>query len=382
MVFDGMISSDSHFTETPDLWTKRIDKRYRDRAPHLEEQPQSDWWYVDGYRLSSIMSGVDPGLRFEHPEAMRREGKFSEVIPGAYDPEAHIADMSRDGVAGEVFYPTLVRHFARLGDSAFLSAIYRAYNDWAAEFVRAHPDRYRAVAVINLDDVEDGISELRRARSLGLTAAMISVFPAQDKTYDLPLYDRFWATVQDLDMPISLHSATNRGQIDRSTKVDDKQAEAYHVHTPIAYLTVPHFIEITLAQIIFGGVFERYPKLKVVSVEHEIAWAGNWLRLMDYMYTQRARPEGMIRFQNSMLPSDVFHRNAFISFQEDALGMRMRDVVGVDNLMWGSDYPHPESTYPRSQEILASTLAGIPEAEQRKMVHGNAARVYGFAGAA
>jgi predicted TIM-barrel fold metal-dependent hydrolase len=128
---------------------------------------------------------------------------------------------------------------------------------------------------------------------------------------------------------------------------------------------------------IFSGVFERHPRLMLAIVEFELSWAPNVLASMDYTYRER-HGEAIYRFKNDMLPSDFFHRNVLLSFQEDAIGIRLRDVIGVDNMMWGSDYPHSESTFPQSQQILRDILAGVPASEQAKIAGGNTARLYNF----
>ena len=112
-------------------------------------------------------------------------------------------------------------------------------------------------------------------------------------------------------------------------------------------------------------------------MEFELSWAPHVLGTMDYTYRER-HEEAFHRFTGDMRPSDFFHRNVFLSFQEDAVGIRLRDVIGVDNMMWGSDYPHSESTFPESRRIISQILAGVPEDEQAKIVGGNTARVYGF----
>jgi predicted TIM-barrel fold metal-dependent hydrolase len=127
---------------------------------------------------------------------------------------------------------------------------------------------------------------------------------------------------------------------------------------------------------IFNGVFERYPKLQVGSVEMELSWVPHFLDRMDYNYTQRAIEFAPYRFKGDLLPSDFFRSNVFLGFQEDGLGIRDRNIIGVDNLLWGSDYPHPESTFPRSREIIDEILAGCTEDEKAKIVGGNAARIY------
>ena len=196
---------------------------------------------------------------------------------------------------------------------------------------------------------------------------MITVYPPEDMPYDRPEYEPLWAAAQDLDIPLSLHMVTGRtGQ--QETRVDTMSA---------AYLiNMDHWVRMSITHIIFSGVFERYPKLQVGAVEHELSWIPYYLSQSDYTYTQRPPGEGWHRFKGDMLPSDFFHQNVFVSFQEDSMGIRDRHVIGVDNLLWGSDYPHVESTFPRSREILAEILSDCTEEEKAKIVGGNAARIY------
>jgi predicted TIM-barrel fold metal-dependent hydrolase len=128
---------------------------------------------------------------------------------------------------------------------------------------------------------------------------------------------------------------------------------------------------------IFSGVFERHPRLTLAIVEFELSWAPNVLTSMDYTYRER-HGEALYRFKGGMRPSDFFHRNVVLSFQEDAIGIRLRDVIGVANMMWGSDNPHSESTFPQSRQVLAEILAGVPDDEQAKIVGLNTARIYKF----
>ena len=139
---------------------------------------------------------------------------------------------------------------------------------------------------------------------------------------------------------------------------------------------------LSLCDLIFSSVFERHPRLTLAIVEFELAWAPHLLSTMDYTYRER-HGEAIYRIKDGMLPSDFFRRNVVLSFQENAIGIRLRDVIGPDNMMWdnmmwGSDYPHSESTFPRSRQILAEILAGVPDDEQAKIAAGNTARVYNF----
>jgi predicted TIM-barrel fold metal-dependent hydrolase len=255
-------------------------------------------------------------------------------------------------------------------DGALMSAIFRAYNDWLAEFCRVDPARLKGIAMINLDDVQDGIAELERAARLGLAGAMISEYPLEDRRYDSPEYEPFWSAAEALNMPLSLHTATRRqGKIRGAgpKTLRDASSRATKVIGPAT----------SLCDMIFSGVFERHPRLTVAVVEFELAWAPHLLDTMDYTYRER-HEEALYRFKDGMRPRDFSHRNVVLSFQEDAVGIRLRDVIGVDNMMWGSDYPHSESTFPRSRQILAEILAGVPDDEQAKIVGGTTARVYGF----
>jgi predicted TIM-barrel fold metal-dependent hydrolase len=146
--------------------------------------------------------------------------------------------------------------------------------------------------------------------------------------------------------------------------------------TPEYFCNADYWPRMSIAAMIFSGVFERHPNLRVGAVEFEVAWAAHFIERMDYIYSKRAYPSRWHHFGNGMLPSGYFHQNVFLSFQEDALGVRLRDVIGLDTLMWGSDYPHPESTFPRTQEILQEVLKECPLEEKGKIVGGNAARVY------
>jgi predicted TIM-barrel fold metal-dependent hydrolase len=366
-----ILSSDSHVFEPPDLWTTRIDAPFRDRAPRMQRIDGADEIVVEA---DQVLSGIglisNAGARFEAPETISGRGRFEDVHRGGYDPDQHLADMRLDGVAGEVLYPSQGLFYFRLADGALMSAIFRAYNDWLAEFCRTDPSRLKGIAMINLDDVQDGMKELERAARMGLAGAMITELPLDDRRYDRPEYEPFWASAEALGMPLSLHTATRRqGKIRGSgpKTLRDASSRATKVFGPAT----------SMCDMIFSGVFERYPRLTLPIVEFELAWAPHLLDTMDYTYRER-HEEAIYRFKDGMRPSDFFHRNVVLSFQEDAVGIRLRDVIGVDNMMWGSDYPHSESTFPQSRKILAEILAGVPEDERAKIVGGTTARVYGF----
>jgi predicted TIM-barrel fold metal-dependent hydrolase len=363
-----VISSDSHMIEAADLWEKRIDRRFKDRAPRIVHTEESDQWYCDGVPFGFIGINQQAGLRFETPEELTIAGKMETVRPGGTDPHAHVKDLELDGVAGGVIYPSQGLTLFRIPDSDLLSACFRAYNDHLAEFCAPYPHCLKGIAMVNVDDVDEGVHELERAARMGLAGAMIATGPAV--RYDHSDYEPFWAAAQDLDMPLSLHTGCERWQpgMDISTHT----LEALH------YPTVDFHMRNSIAAMILSGVFERYPKLKVGAVEFEISWAPYFMGRLDDAYQHRAAGQTGFRFKGGGLPSEMFRRNIFISFQEDDLGIQLRHHVGVDNLLWGSDYPHAESTFPRSREIVERMLDGVAEDEKAKIVGENTARLYHF----
>ena len=370
MPTDRILSSDSHVVEPPDTWKGRLPAKYADRAPRVVSDADGDWWFVDGVRTNSFQGGAQTGKRFDRPEELRPAGRFADVRRGAYDPQEFLADNDLDGVWGSVLYPTEGLSLFQVPDGELLAAIFAGYNDWLAEFCRHDPRRLQGIAMVHVEDVAGAVAELARARKLGLVGAMITVGPAEEWSYDRAEYEPFWAAAQDLGMPLSLHIATFRPQ--PGTAYEDNRSAR-----PALIANWDRYMKMSLAHMILAGVFERHPRLRVGSVEHELGWVPFFLDRLDYTYTQRARRPWWHRFKDG-LPSDFFHRNVFLSFQEDAMGIRDRELIGVDQMMWGSDYPHTESTFPQSQKLLDRVFAGVPNEERRRITRDNVARLYGF----
>jgi predicted TIM-barrel fold metal-dependent hydrolase len=313
------------------------------------------------------------GLRFERPQDIIQEGSFANVRPGGYLPDEHVKDMDVDGVYAGLLYPSTGLPIFGLEDQGLLRDIFTAYNNWLADFCKPHPNRLMGIAEILLDDdVAAGVAELRRTKEMGLVGSMISSYPLASQPYDHPMYEPFWAAAEELDIPISLHVTTNRfgaTQVVTAGKVTQSASQRCN-HD--------YFVRMDLGNIIFSGVFDRFPNLKIVNVEHELSWIPFFIGRLDLNYTERHQA-ATYRFKGDTLPSDFMRNNVFHSFQEDGLGIQLRHHIGVDNLMWGSDYPHAESTFPKSMEILDEILEGVPEDERAKIVGDNAARIYHIA---
>jgi predicted TIM-barrel fold metal-dependent hydrolase len=183
-----LISSDSHIIEPPDLWEQRIDRPFRDRAPRLVHEGEYDQWYADGVKFGNIGINQQAGLRFERPEQLTVGGRMATVPLGGLDPHAHVQDMDADTIAGGVLYPSQGLTVYRVPDSALLSAIFRAYNDWLADFCQPYPQRLKGLAMLNVDDVQEAVGELHRAATRGLAGAMIPIRPRAQR-YDHPMYE-------------------------------------------------------------------------------------------------------------------------------------------------------------------------------------------------
>ncbi len=247
---DIIVSADSHMTEPPDLWVQRIDGRFRDRAPRVVSELQGKpgvWFVCEGLEPRSVAGTFAAGKTPQELAAFQKVG-YEAARPGGWDPAERLKDMAIDGVAAEVLYTTLGFRLFGLTDGPFQAAIFRAYNDWLAEFCAYDPRKFAGLALISLLDVDEGAREIQRCARLGLKGAMIMASPPEGRDYGEPVYDPFWAAAQDLRMPLSLHTSTGHGRESR-----------YNVNRYMRAMTLPHETQRTLTTLIFSGVLEPSP---------------------------------------------------------------------------------------------------------------------------
>jgi predicted TIM-barrel fold metal-dependent hydrolase len=361
-----LVSADSHVVEPATLWTDRLDRSLRARAPRVIEghDGRPGFYFVceDAPTLGiGAFSGAD--IDPEQLPAQFSRG-YERVRPGGYDPAARLPDMERDGVRAEVLYPSLGMSLFRIRDPHLQSACFRAYNDWLADFCAGAPGRLVGVALIALADVAAGVAELERCARRGLRGAMIWSASPDDLPYGAPQFEPFFAAAEESRMPVSLHLGT--GAVPVTGTGGDMS---------VAYMLTHHAAQRSIAQLIFGGVLERHPGLSVVSVENDIGWIPHYLERLDHAGEKFRAFQGT---RLSLRPSDYFRRQVAATFQEDRIGIRLRDVIGVATLLWASDYPHTDSTWPRSREVIARDLGDVPAAERDEITRHNAARLYGL----
>jgi len=316
---------------------------------------------------------MQAGQRFEDPSQIDFLGVWDDVRKGAYDPHAMIVENEQDGIWGSALQPSQGLFWYRVPDSRLLSEICRVYNDWIADFCKPYPDRLKGIAMLNVDDPTEAVHELVRAKEIGLSGCLIPTAVREARRYDNEDYEVLWTKAEELSMPLSLHLGAYRMWDAAVTRDTDPTKSR-----PTFYVTISSFVQTALSDMIFAGVFDRHPSLRVGTIEHELGWIPHFLDRLDYTYTQRQDNTSWYRLQNFALPSDAFRNSVFCSFQEDGLGIQERATIGREGLMFGSDYPHSESTFPRSVEIMSARLDGVPAHEQDMILFENVSRIYGF----
>ncbi len=364
-----VISADSHVLEPSDLWTKGLPPSMRSRAPRVFYDEARSVWMVGCEEVTpqpitfSFVAGVDLD---DLPE--KHKAGYAAARPGGWDPKARLEDMTIDGVSAEVLYPSLGLGMYWIKDPAFQEACFRAYNDWLIEYCSALPDRLIGIAMISMYDLEHAAAELRRCKDGGLRGALIWERPPASHSFTSTENDRFWAAAQEMDMPVSLHILTDHGVTKH--RVEDRPTGVERYRTTVMMV---HEIEQSLFDLIFSGVLERFPDLKFVSVENEYNWLAELIVRMDKGY-ERLRRDNPLTL--TMRPSDYIKRQVRATFFNDALGPLTLPYLGSDLLMWSSDYPHQNSTWPHSQDVIARDLGNLPAADREKLVSRNVIQLH------
>lgn len=335
---EAIVSADSHVMEPHDLWVERLPSKWAEAAP-----------------------------RFPAP----RTGEGFQHHPGGSDPSERVKEMSVDGVSGEVLYPTLGLRLFGMDDAALQEACFQVYNDWLIEYCRVSPDRLLGVACISGYDVGNAVRELERCKKAGLSGALIWQAPHPSLPFHSDHYERFWAAAQDLQIPVSLHILTGHNYSKNLLSPGVPVMERYRGHVNLKTLDAAD----ALQTIIQSGVLERHPGLKLVVVENEIGWIPFYLQQWDYYYRRFVKADPLPIAHE---PSYYFNRQVFVTFFNDAVGGHILSWWGQDNCMWSNDFPHPNSTWPHSLEVIERDLGHLPAGARAKLVRENVVRLYGM----
>ena len=374
MAGHGVISADSHVTEPADLWEQRLDRRLRDRAPRVIENPGAGprWLFAaEGATPFPLAGSFAAGRSGQALKEVFDQG-YEAARPSGWDPVLRIEDQELDGVDAEVLYPSLGMTLFAMPDAALQRACFHAYNDWLSEYCRHAPSRLYGIGLISLEDLGTVEADLERIAGQGMRGAMIWGAPPSDRPYSDRAYDLFWASAAEKGLPVSLHIIAGRGKTsNRVTEVTSGGS----VDPGVWYMTVLHEIQESLARIVFGGVLVRHPRLQIVSAENDTGWIPHFMYRMDHVFEKyRAMwPDPLPE-----PPSVYVRRQLWATFQDDPIGPLTHEVFGADNYMWASDFPHADSTFPESRTWIAKNFAGVPEAVKRRIVFENAASLYGM----
>jgi predicted TIM-barrel fold metal-dependent hydrolase len=367
MINETIISADSHVIEVPDLWEKRLPAALKERAPRLHfDEGRNAWMFGSPEVLPQAVGGLFmAGKKPEEINEFRKSG-FSVARQGGWDPVARLSDMEIDGVAAEILYPSLGLGLYCIEDSALQEALFRAYNDWIIEYCSQVPQRLFGIALLSMFNIGHAIAEMERCVKHGLRGVMIWQVPHPELPFTAEHYERFWAAAQDLAMPVHLHILTGFG--DSMKRQTAKGIKRYRIG-----VNQTREIEDALFDIIFSGVLERYPRLQVVSVENEIGWMPFWLGQCDKAF-RRYRANESLPIHKT--PSEYFHRQVYATFFNDHVGGRLFSWWGADNCMWSNDYPHQNSTWPKSREVIERDMADLGSDDRKKLLAENCVKLY------
>ena len=370
-----VVDADGHVMEPADTWLTYIDPQYRDRAIRIDHDDNGyEVLLIDNKPLELVRGhmGVLGGIGMD-PVALHENGKmtYAEGCPaGGYDPKARLKVMDEEKIDIAMLYPTIgICWEGAVQDPQLATAYTRAYNRWIADFAREDPRRLQPIAHISLLDPAGAVEEVTRAKEDGCVGVYLSPDMASrgNKHFDHESFERFWQTVQDLQMPIGFHVI-----------VRDKPAFAGWLHNDkrdrlfgFSFLAIDVMAAFT--QMISWGMFEKYPRLKCTVLEAGANWISAWLDRMDHKYEVMGE-----YIPTSCKPSEYFYRQCLISADPDeSLTAPIIEKMGAEYFVWASDYPHVDASFGVVDE-MKERLAPLPEESQRLVLGENAMRFYGL----
>jgi uncharacterized protein len=391
-----VVDVDSHLSEPPTLWLDRLPKRWQEIAPRVvpTDTSSGDMWMIDGRPLSPAWGLAPAGWKDGFPSHPR---VVEEVDPAAYDPVARVQRLDEFGIAAQLIYPnvlgTHIRTVRTVGDSAFQFAVFRAYNDFLADFAATAPGRFVPIATVPFYDIEESVRELHRCAGLGHKGLLLANRPELAGLPPLkdPHWDPLFRAAQELGMSVNFHvgfaMAAPQGE-----STDPEQERLWKAfHDGKAHAVLPDIIKNTvvaifmsnagaIADLILSGLCERFPDLPFVSVESGFGYVPWLLEALDWQWLNYSGPAVL---PERLLPSDYFRRQIYTTFWFESESMRTQVDDWADNLMFETDFPHPTciapgpaSTSPTARNLIEQNLAGLSDATRRKVLSSTAARLY------
>jgi len=375
-----VISSDCHAGLPPHEYRRYLDARHReafDQALAIQIERTQE---LERHFLVADIN------------AQWRAGR-ERALTGAWDHEERIRVLDGDGIAGEVIFPDGITEMnsppfgAGLGlsprnaNQELQWAGARAHNRWLVELCQMAPERRAGVAIVPATwDVAEAVREAQWAREHGLRGILIPVVWGDHPPYHHPRYAPLWAACQDLGLVVHFHSGPADSEQYFGSWPPEPGKPTLRGAMGIYVSEVVWFVARPLTFLIWGGVFEDFPRLKVAITEGTAIWVPHTLALLDERHSDHPGNAKLGDYKShlSLKPSEYFARNVRVGASVPRREALLRHEIGVANLMWGSDFPHPEGTWPQTAERLHASFHGLPEPEVAAILGANAAAFYGF----
>jgi predicted TIM-barrel fold metal-dependent hydrolase len=366
-----LVSADSHIVEPPHCYIDHIDPEWRDRAPRIQRtESGADYFEVPGMpKKITLGLTAAAGIR---PDALSFDQvTFDQLHRGGWDGKARIADQDRDGIIAEIIYPSVGMVLCNHPDAAYKAACFKAYNRWLEEFVAGAPGRLFGLGQTAVTSIEETIRDLEAISARGFVGVMLPGMPATEFDYDDERFDPVWQACVDLKLPICFHVLTGGSNPAAKFGVDTRGTKVAHS----SHVTIRLNQDLT-ALFIWGRVFERFPGLKMVCTEADAGWAPHFMYRMDHFYSRHrywSKTEEMAR-----MPSEYFRENIYLTFQDDWSAFRQVRDLNPQRLLWANDFPHSDSTWPVSREMLKVHTAELTEQQKRWILHDNTVELFGL----
>ncbi|MDA0262284.1 MAG: amidohydrolase family protein [Proteobacteria bacterium] len=359
-----LISSDSHVTEPADLWLNALGGKFGERAPRMvgEREGRQGKYFDVGGGLYVVMEKIEAEAKKNRP-GTRDAGSDQEVR----------LQFQRDaGLDAEIINPTTMGCIMQSPDLEIRTASAAVYNDYMAEYCAPDTNRLIGIAVVPTHDVDWAVNELQRVRKLGFRGAMINTVPPEGQApYRDKRYEKIWAAAEELDIPLTLHILTGRVLDPISyAETDEEYAEA-----PGKFLDAYDEIRHVLANdFIFGQIFDKFPKLKLVTGELELVWVLPFVNRIDQMQTDFSDVIKMPALKHRA--SDYMRIHVWHGMIDDSARDIIIPIVGANRVTWGSDFPHIRSIGLDAHQRTAEMFGSLSAADQARIVGGNVAELY------
>ncbi len=373
-----IISADDHIDLQwlpKDLWQKRVPAGCRERAPKVVDTPGGPYW-VCGDERWDVWGGRRgaAGAQAGRRNALDRGGVLEPGVLRPTTTELRLADMDRDGVDATVMYGPIVPLL--IPDPELRRVCYHAYNDWLAEFCATAPARLIGVGLIPIDDAKAAADEVRSLKTIGLRTCMFLAARVETPLWE-DFWEPLWEAAAETGVAIGFHlSGGHRTVVMSGPRANHPGNMGVRVSCSQIQM------DEALAAVIFSGALERHRGLRIVLAETGIGWLPYMLERMDDSYRKFLdapeywRKHGGLAI--TMEPSAYFRRQIWATFQTDRAGLRLIDAIGEDRVMWASDYPHADSTWPDSQKAIEENFKGVSPSARRRILCENARELYGL----